>query len=206
VKHELYIFGSITRGEVSLTSDVDILVIPLGPQRRESYPDQWSVYSAQVVESYYRLGRLFAWHLHLEAKCLYSPTADNLLSRLGPPAPYTTYREDIDDLESIMNEALSEIRRGTNSLVYELGIVHTAVRDIAMSASWKLLGVPTFSRNSPYLLSLDCPLPQDVYHAAMLARHNSTRGAETPVDADATATALLAAPLTEWVAHIRSKL
>lgn len=206
MKHELYIFGSITRGEVSLTSDVDILVIPLGSQRRENYPDKWSVYSAEVVESHYQLGRLFAWHLHLEARCLYSPTSDNLLSRLGPPAPYTTYREDIDDLESIMNEALAEIRGGTNSLIYELGLVHTAVRDIAMSASWKLLGVPTFSRNSPYQLPLACPLSEDVYHAAMLARHNSTRGADAAVDVDATAKALLAAPLTQWVSNIRSKL
>src|SRR4051812_27000291 len=104
MNHEIYIFGSIIRGEVSTTSDVDVLVIPLGPQRREAYPDTWSVYSVEIVKSYHELGRLMAWHLYLESKCVYSPTKDNLISRLGPPASYTTYREDIDELEAILNE------------------------------------------------------------------------------------------------------
>jgi hypothetical protein len=111
VNHEIYIFGSVMRGEVSLTSDVDVLVIPDGPQRRDSYPDSWSVYSAEIIKSYHRAGRLFAWHLQMEAKCVYSPTKDNLLDRLGRPAPYTTYWEDINDLEALMNEALAEIRK-----------------------------------------------------------------------------------------------
>jgi hypothetical protein len=206
MNHEIYIFGSITRGEVSPTSDVDVLVVPFGPQRRESYPENWSVYSPEILKSYYRLGRLFAWHLHLEAKCLYSPAQGNLLASIAPPAPYTTYLEDIDDLEMIMQEALAEIRRGTNSLIFELGIVHTAVRDIAMSASWKLLKSPTFSRDSPFLLPLECPLSKDVYHAAMLARHTSTRGAVVSINTEAIAKELLAAPLSAWVAQIRSLL
>jgi Nucleotidyltransferase domain len=203
VNHEIYVFGSITRGEVSVTSDVDILVIPFGPQGRESYPENWSVYNPEIVESYYRLGRLFAWHLHLEARCLFSSKNETLLAKLGKPAPYTTYHEDIDHLEAMMEDALFEIRRGTNSIIYEIGVVHTAIRDIAMSASWKLLGLPTFSKDSPYLLPLNCPLSKKVYHGAMLARHSSTRGADDVIDAEAIAKELLNAPLSAWVADIR---
>jgi hypothetical protein len=206
MKHDIYVFGSLTRGEVSPTSDVDVLVIPRGPQRRGCYPDAWSVYSTTTVEAYYRAGRLFAWHLHLEAKCLFASDSVPFLDGLGKPAPYMTFWEDIGDLEAIMDDALVELRAGTNSLIYELGLVHTAVRDIAMSASWRLLPAPSFSRDVPFLLPLACPLLKDVYHATMLARHSSTRGTAATFDAKATAEALLAAPLNRWVDEIRRLL
>jgi predicted nucleotidyltransferase len=203
MKHDIYIFGSLMRGEVSPTSDVDVLVIPLGTQEKKQYPDTWSVYTTKTVEAYYRAGRLFAWHLHLESKCIYCSGVVPFLEELGKPAPYTTWQEDITDLEVIMNDALAEIRSGTNSLTYELGLVHTAVRDIAMSASWRLLPAPSFSRDVPYLLPVPCPLPNHVYQAAMLARHSSTRGATEAFDAQATAEAIIGAPLNRWVAEIR---
>jgi len=203
MKHDIYVFGSLMRGEVSPTSDIDVLVIPHGPQGREQYPDTWSVYTTKTLEGYYRTGRLFAWHLHLESKCVFTSGAVPFLESLGKPAPYTTWREDIADLEVIMNDALAELRSGTNSLMYELGLVHTAVRDIAMSASWRLLPAPSFSRDAPFILPLPCPLSSQVYQAAMLARHSSTRGAEAQFDAQSTADALLAAPLNRWVDEIR---
>ena len=206
MNHEIYIFGSIIRGEVSATSDVDVLVIPLAGQSRDCYPLAWSVYSEELITSYYRIGRLFAWHLHLESRSIYSPSAENLLQRLGPPAPYSTAKQDIDDLEVILNEALEEIRRGTNSLVYEIGIIHTALRDIAMSASWKLLGTPNFSRESPYFLPTVCPLPIEVYRATMRARHCSTRGIMAGIDLDTVASAVLNTPLRTWTELIRRQL
>lgn len=206
MNHEVYIFGSVVRGDISPTSDVDVLVVPMGGQSRESYPSAWSVYSPELITSYYQLGRLFAWHLHLEARCLFSPTTDNLLARLGEPTPYTTAGTDVDDLEEILIEALTEIRLGTNSPLFELGVVYTAIRDIAMSASWKLLGVPNFSRDAPYSLPVACPLPRHAYRSAMLARHSSTRGVAALVDVEAVASAVLTAPVTSWVHQIRSQL
>lgn len=41
--HDLYIFGSVARGEMSPTSDIDVLVIPLGNEPSQ-YPNAWSVY------------------------------------------------------------------------------------------------------------------------------------------------------------------
>ena len=105
-----------------------------------------------------------------------------------------------------MNESLSAIRRGSNSLIYEIGIVHTTMRDIAMSASWKLLGVPNFSRDSPFTLPITCPLSRDVYEATMLARHKSIRGAVEEVDAEAIANHVLSAPLYRWVTNIKDLL
>ena len=68
--HEIYIFGSMARGEVSPSSDTDVLVIQ-DSSDQNSFPPSWSVYSMKTIETYFAAGRLFAWHLHLEAVRVY---------------------------------------------------------------------------------------------------------------------------------------
>jgi len=201
--HDLYIFGSAARGEVSPTSDIDVLVIPLGDGRPE-YPDAWSVYSPAIIQSYFQSGRLFAWHLHLEAKCIHSANPTPFLSSLGTPAPYSSAGEDIDDLEGLLRDSLGEIRSQTTNLIYELGITYTAIRDIAMAASWALLERPCFSRNAPFLLPCPCPISREAYRGAMLARHSSTRGSDHDIEIEDIAKELLAPPILSWVRDIRS--
>lgn len=201
--HDLYIFGSATRGEVSPTSDIDVLVVPLGNGQLE-FPAGWSVYSPEVIQSYFESGRLFAWHLHLEAKCIHSANPTPYLSSLGAPAPYSSAGEDIDDLEGLLRESLHEIQSRTTNLIYELGIAYTAIRDIAMAASWALLARPCFSRDAPFLLPSPCPISRKAYTGAMLARHSSTRGSDDNVQTEDIAKELLAAPILSWVRDIRS--
>ncbi len=175
--HDIYVFGSICRGESSPTSDVDVLVIPFAGESSE-FPSGWSIYSPKLIQEYYAKGRLFAWHLHLEAKCVFSSDELSFLSRLGSPAPYSTMIDDINDLENLLQQAVTELKNGTRNIIYELGIIYTALRDLAMSASWTLLGVPCFSSNAPYKLPVHFPLSLATYKQAMLARHSSTRGTE----------------------------
>lgn len=201
--HDIYIFGSAVRGEVSSSSDIDVLAIPFGACR-EAYPSSWSVYSPETIGSYFREGRLFAWHLHLEAKCIYSAGQVSFLSSLGVPASYSTASKDIDDLGEMLRQSLWEIRNETNSLIYELGIAYTAIRDIAMSASWVMMDRPCFSRNAPYLLPITCPLSREAYDGAMHARHSSTRGSEREIDAIRIAEILRATPILQWVKDVRS--
>ena len=201
--HDLYIFGSAVRGEVSSSSDIDVLAIPLSGGPR-NYPNSWSVYSPETIESYFRAGRLFAWHLHLEAKCIFSSSSVPYLSSLGAPTPYSSAKEDIDDLAGMLHQSLFEIRNKTNSLIYELGIAYTAIRDIAMAASWSLMDRPCFSRDAPYIIPIPCPISVEVYQGAMLARHCSTRGSENEIDAEQIGEKLLASPIISWVEDIRS--
>lgn len=203
--HDLYIFGSAARGEVSPTSDIDVLVVPLGKGKSE-YPAGWSVYSPAVIQSYFEAGRLFAWHLHLEAKCIHSANPTPYLSSLGAPASYSSAREDIDDLEGMLHESLREIQTQTTNLIYELGIAYTAIRDIAMAASWALLDRPCFSREAPFLLPSPCPISRQAYKGAMLARHSSTRGSDQDIQTEDIAKELLAAPILSWVRDIRSSV
>lgn len=205
MNHDLYIFGSAVRGEVSSSSDIDVLVIPLGNSRGD-YPRDWSIYSPEIVQSYFHAGRLFAWHLHLDAKCIHSADAMPYLSTLGEPAPYSSVVKDIAELEGMLRESLLEIQRQTSSLIYELGIAYTAIRDIAMAASWTLMERPCFSRNAPYLLPKPCPLPPETYRGAMLARHSSTRGSDHAIEPEGIAKILLTTPILPWVREIRNAI
>src|ERR1041385_3125317 len=206
MKHELYIFGSATRGEVTQTSDLDVLVVPLNGQGRMSYPFGWSCYKESSLRRMHSEGRLFAWHLFLDSLCVYSDRSTPLIKELGPPAQYGTAHKDITDLAALLNVSLSELSAGTPNQVYELGIVHTCLRDIAMSASWHLLHRPTYSQMAPYALELDFPLAEADYRCLMLARHASTRGVEAAWKDETLANRVLASDLTGWVAEIEAQL
>jgi hypothetical protein len=179
-----------------------MLVVPLDGGKSE-YPAGWSVYSPSIIQSYFESGRLFAWHLHLEAKCIHSANPTPYLSFLGTPAPYSSAGKDIDDLEDMLHESLREIRSQTTNLIYELGIAYTAIRDIAMAASWVLLDRPCFSRDAPFFLPSPCPISRRAYKGAMLARHSSTRGSDHNIQAEDIAEELLAAPIFSWIRDIR---
>ena len=201
--HEIYIFGSMTRGEVAVTSDADVLVIPDGSSH-DLFPSSWSVYSKKTIETYFSKGRLFAWHLHLEAVRVYPRSGTGFLAELGKPAPYSSIAEDLADLTLLLQSALHELKQDSPSQIYELGLAYTAIRDIAMAASWAMLPRPSFSRYAPYELPVPCPLPLAIYETAMCARHASTRGTPEPVGYAQAANYLKAISILEWVEIIRS--
>lgn len=203
--HEIYVFGSVCRGDSTPTSDVDVLVVPFDVASSQ-FPQNWSVYSPELLSEYFKVGRLFAWHLYLEAKCVFSPRSEYFLTSLGSPAPYSTASDDIDDLEVLLNEALNELAAGTENVIYELGITYTAIRDLAMSASWSLLGSPCFGADAPYRLPVAPPLPRETYHQAMMARHASTRGVRLDFDPANTAAVVANASLKSWVASLRQAI
>ena len=202
MSHEIYVFGSICRGESTPTSDVDVLVLPFATDRSQ-FPDGWSVYSPELITEYYKKGRLFAWHLHLEAKCIFSPKELPFLNSLGAPAPYSTMSADIDELESLLRDALKELSNGTRNVIYELGITYTALRDLAMSASWALLDRPCFSCDAPYQLPVRFPLRLSTYNQAMLARHSSTRGTELNFDLSQAVADITQAQFGQWLESLR---
>jgi len=205
MNHDIYVFGSAVRGEVDEKSDIDVLVVPLGSQK-PSYPEGWSVYSPQLLQDYFNKGRLFAWHLYLESHCIHAAGPIPYIQSLGQPKPYETVSEDIDELEEMFSVALDEIKSGTESIIYELGIAYTSIRDIAMSASWALLDKPCFSRAAPYMLPIPLPVPRDAYEGAMLARYSSTRGLDYVIPTEHVSQALLRAPIAAWVQELRNAI
>ncbi|QGP52609.1 hypothetical protein PsalN5692_04118 (plasmid) [Piscirickettsia salmonis] len=206
MSYEYYVFGSITRGEVTQNSDVDILAIPLIDNSVDRCPSQWSCYSLESIKRMYQEGRLFAWHLFLDSQCIYTPHTAPLLVGLGKPKHYSTAIEDINNLKVILKSALSLLADGTENEIYEIGLVHTCLRDIAMTASWHMNDRPIFSINAPYLIGAVPPISLDVYIECSKARHSSTRGIDIDLNVTNIIKNLLIANLLDWVDSIKSKI
>ena len=80
----IYAFGSLCRGEIDIDSDVDLLAIVGGPDRRFN-SDTYSVYSYKRIAELWAEGNPFAWHLTYESRMVYASvnfrTFSNALSR-----------------------------------------------------------------------------------------------------------------------------
>ena len=205
MSYELYIFGSAVRGEVATNSDIDVLVITVQVEKRLTFPDSWSVYSKKSIEKLFSQGKLFAWHLHLDAKCIYSSESKNFLEQLGEPAQYKDLLGDFCSLSELLDDSLSEMKI-TNSEVFEIGIIYTVLRDIAMVASTVLCDRPCFSRYSPYKIPLKIPLSQDLYESMIEARLTSTRGLKFTGDPNRIINELVSSDIKCWVQELKKSL
>jgi hypothetical protein len=203
VSHEIYLFGSITRGEVTPSSDTDILVIPLEGQSKQAYPSSWSYYTRNILNKMHKDGRLFSWHLYLDAKCIYTPKSTPLLFEMGKPSSYKTAKEDIEDLNYLLNQSMKHLQNNTLNPIYEIGVIHTCLRDIAMSASWWLFERPCFSIYAPYQIGIPLPLNKETYRKLISARHNSTRGITSNFDWKLVVEELLTSSICNWVLEVK---
>lgn len=196
---DIYVYGSATRGEARPDSDVDVLVVTRTDGAAARYPHTWSVYHVDVLKEKYAQGRLFAWHLYLHARCIFNSNEVDELSSLGRPSDYVTARKDIYELRELFQSAAAALRHGSSSPIFELGICHTAIRDVAMSASWHMLDQPSFSRYSPYELPLKLNISMDSYQVAMSARHAGTRGTAAPRSIDQAVVDFTGPRAIEWI-------
>lgn len=206
MNHECYIFGSMIRGEITSNSDLDVLVIPLEHTKKNSYPLGWSCYSEEVIKEMYKEGDLFAWHLHLESICVYSPKKSPLLLEIGKPEPYRRSLKDIEELNIILTSALTSLNYSTVNIIYEIGIIHTCLRNIAMAASSILCKNPCFSINAPFEIKIAPPLDKLLYMQTAQARHYSTRGISVIYDWEKLSEKILKSPINEWVSKIKKAI
>jgi len=205
MNYELYIFGSAARGEVATNSDIDVLVITVQVEKKSTFPNSWSVYSKKSIEKLFAQAKLFACHLHLDAKCIYSSESTNFLEQLGEPAQYKDLIGDFCNLSELLDDSLSEMKI-TNSEVFEIGLIYTALRDIAMVASTVLCDRPCFSRYSPYKIPLEIPLSQDLYESMIEARLTSTRGLEFTGDTNRIINEVVSSDTKFWVQELKKIL
>ena len=205
MSYEIYIFGSAVRAEVAKNSDVDVLVITDEVEEKSTFPAAWSIYSKKSIEKLFSQGKLFAWHLYLDAKCIYSSKPTNFLEQIGEPAKYKDLIGDFSALGELLDDSLSEMKI-TNSEVFEIGLIYTALRDIAMVASTALCDRPCFSRYSPYKIPLKTSLPKDLYESMIEARLTSTRGLEFTGDTSKIIDELVSYDIKLWVQEIKKKL
>lgn len=174
---EIYIFGSVCRGEPDLGSDVDVLVIDTPHTARREFPANWSCYSRRRLRVLFGRGTLFAWHLYLEAVQVWPRRDYGYLQKIGPPRPYRGAVREVTDLQRILLGAVTELTRGSRSSVYEFGLIALACRDIAMAAAPALTGRFDFSRYAPVQLAgAGFPLTSGQFEYLLACRRATTRG------------------------------
>lgn len=170
----IYIFGSLSRGEIDANSDVDTLCI-CQPNEKSLTPNKMQSYSETYLKEMFNNGELFAHHLYLESKLVYSSDGVDLIRKLGKPAAYNNWE---GDFESFINVALFSINEilTKGQTVFRKGLLYMSLRDIAMIYSQIKMNTPNFSKYSPYHIDISLDVDADEYESLRLCRISSTRG------------------------------
>lgn len=173
----VYIFGSVVRGEIDQYSDIDLLLI--SDESIENIdPNKYSIYSPERIKELYVEGNPFAWHLYYESKLVYSSEQDFLLS-LGKPSHYTNCKSDLLKFKKLFDDSIISIDENDFSLIFDLAMIFLAIRNFATCYTLGSYEKPIFSRLTFEKLH-DYPLKLDetIKEILMMSRISSTRGIE----------------------------
>lgn len=171
----IYIFGSVVRGELDQYSDIDLLLIS-DEYTQNIDPNKYSIYSPERIKELYAEGNPFAWHLYYESKLVYSSEQDFLLS-LGKPSDYTNCKSDLLKFKKLFDDSIISIRQNDFSIIFDLAMIFLAIRNFATCYTLGCYEKPIFSRLTFEKLD-DYPLKLDdkVKELLMMSRISSTRG------------------------------
>ena len=146
----IYAFGSVCRGEVDFSSDIDLLACLSMPQQ-EYDPEKFSIYSHDRIQELWLEGNPFSWHLYLESKLIYSSDNSDFISDLGKPLKYSKALEDCTKFNLLFLESYQSLTKSNVSAVFHLSCMFLATRNFATCYSLGA-GKPIFSRQSPLQL------------------------------------------------------
>lgn len=196
----IYAFGSICRGEIGPSSDVDLLAVVEGIDDRFD-PNVYSIYSYQRVRDIWAEGNPFAWHLAMESKLLFSTNGSDLLQSLGSPSRYQSCRQDCSKFYQLFVEARTSFRQNSTTRIFDLSMVFLGIRNFATCFSLGCLQKPDFSRHSAIRLGASSlPIGEEAYSILERSRILSTRGLGQPImDCEADLAAKEFPVVEEWM-------
>ena len=212
---EVWLFGSCARGDPSDTSDIDVLVVSafapnkddLGDWLPAEYPSNAvsiSHYTETGLKRLIEAGSLFAWHLKLEGKCLFSMHG-LLARRLRDIAPYSSYRADIGILRAMVEDVRESLAHDRYTIELEASILGVALRNAAMILSYRV-GSPVFSANAilemaahPLVAPIIRRLGKSVIQGFIDARLTSERGVANGVRWDPKEVDYASKVITAWL-------
>lgn len=172
----IYAFGSVCRGEVDASSDIDLLAIVNGYDSRFN-PSDYSIYSYGRIHDLWNQGNPFAWHLFLESKLVYSQDDIDFLKSIGEPSIYNSGIEDCKKFREIFLSAKESIDSSELTEIFDLSSVFLAVRNFATCYSLHSELTPDFSRNSARNLgNHSIPIDTSTYSFLERSRVLCTRG------------------------------
>ncbi|MBI2968386.1 MAG: nucleotidyltransferase domain-containing protein [Bacteroidetes bacterium] len=206
---DVYIYGSIVRGELDDRSDIDVLTIVNKKEKSiasKKLPSYFTIYSQKRIKEYYDSGSLFAWHLYQDSKLIYSDGSD-YLSKLGEPNSYRNQKHDLDIMINLLNTAVRNVRMSSVNIIYELGIIYAAIRNIGIIASWFDEVGFSCSRYVPFMLkNTKFPFKKDLYETLINCRHATTRGTININFTHITKIKLMITPLIKWAEQISNQI
>ena len=173
----VYIFGSVVRGEIDQYSDIDLLLIT-DELTQNIDLNKYSIYSSNRIKELYVEGNPFAWHLYYESKLVYTSEQDFLLS-LGKPSDYANCISDLLKFKTLFDDSKASIKENNFSLIFDLAMIFLAIRNFATCYTLGFYEIPIFSRLTFEKLT-DYPLKLDneIKEILMMSRISSTRGIE----------------------------
>lgn len=200
-----YAFGSICRGEVDRSSDVDLLACITG-QKPDIDTNKFSVYQHERLRELWAQGNPFAWHLHLESRLLFSSDGVDFIESLGAPAAYGAGAEDCKKFARLFSESLDQLSETTVNATFNLSCMFLGIRNFATCYSlWR--GRPVFSRRSPLLIDAPLSLGEEAFDVLKRARILSTRGIGDALSDEEVMLALRGAPTIQgWMAQLLAEV
>lgn len=171
----IYIFGSVVRGEVDQYSDVDLLLIS-DENMQDIDPNKYSIYTPKRIEEMYEEGNPFSWHLYYESKLVYT-SGNDFLKSLGKPSPYSNCESDLLKFKKLFDDSLASMNENEFSMIFDFSMIFLAIRNFSTCYSLGCYEKPIFSRQSFEKLT-DYPLILDarIKEMLMMTRLSSTRG------------------------------
>ena len=163
---EIYLFGSVARGDQDEQSDVDILIV-IDNCSEDDYikykkeyasilqiPVSWiSLYREKKILKMHEKGSYFLWHLKQEGKVLYS--RENELDKLFATLPrYRGMKDDIKEYRQILDDVNEELHNVYLCIEYELSVLASLVRNTCIMLSY-LNNRFDFSRNQVVKYCID---------------------------------------------------
>lgn len=196
-----YAFGSICRGEIDKSSDVDLLacVSELSPHIDT---DKFSVYKHERICGLWNEGNPFAWHLHLESKLLYSSDGTDFIMALGEPKPYEAGFADCKKFAQLFSDSFEQLAKTQTNATFNISCMFLGARNFATCYSlWR--GSPIFSRKSPLLIDVPLRITEEAYDVFTRARVLSTRGIGRMLSHEDTLLALREGPsIQAWMSDL----
>lgn len=202
----IYAFGSVCRGDVSPTSDIDLLAVTTGYDDRFN-PDDYSIYSYRRIEQIWADGNPFAWHLSSESKLLFSSDGTDYLKSMGKPSRYKTAAQDCQKFFSLFTDARESIQSSSVTVGFDLSMVFLAIRNFATCFSLGFLDHPDFSRRAAIRIGKhSLTIEQSAFDILERARVLCTRGIGITITASEIVIAIQQFPSIEsWMQnHLRS--
>lgn len=200
----IYAFGSVCRGEVSTSSDVDLLAITDGFDERFN-PRDYSIYSYARIQSLWREGNPFAWHLALESSIIFAGDGNDILRSLGPPGEYRRCVEDCEKFFALFECAEDSIASSPATIIFDMSAMFLAMRNLATCFSLGVLSRPVFSRDAPRRLgAYSISIEDSAFATFEAARLLCTRGVGAPISLASARQALMCSTqIREWMNRLR---